>query len=158
MRFSSGYPRNLQGNCFSRRAPDYQTNLLSKHCIKKYKIQNTKYKIIHFCFCSTYLGIGGSPSFCCSESATTRNDLRPIDIRSGAFTTCEEFTNVKQLFMPYYQRTCQQVTYEGNSLPADFLAIASKRLVNVKYRGSQIPPHAYPAQRGIRAGFCCLTS
>ena len=27
------------------------------------------------------------PSFCCKESATTRNDLRPIDILSGAFIT-----------------------------------------------------------------------
>ena len=31
----------------------------------------------------TVLGIGGSPSFCWRESATTKKALRPIDIRSG---------------------------------------------------------------------------
>jgi hypothetical protein len=40
---------------------------------------------------------------------------------------------------------------------ADFMAIATHRLVNAKYQGSQILPSAYPAQRGIRAGFCCLS-
>ena len=36
---------------------------------------------------ATVRGIGGSPSFCCKESATTRNARSPIDIRSGALTT-----------------------------------------------------------------------
>jgi hypothetical protein len=43
---------------------------------------------------------------------------------------------------------CQYVTLEVNYLPADFLAIATQRLVNAKYRGRQILPRAYPAQRG----------
>jgi hypothetical protein len=51
---------------------------------------------------------------------------------------------------------CQKVLYEVYALPADFLAIASQGLVNTKYRGIQILPRAYPSQRGIRAGFCCL--
>jgi hypothetical protein len=51
----------------------------------------------------------------------------------------------------------QQVVYEVNSLPADFLAIAKYILVNAKYWGSGILPSAFPAQRGIGAGFCCST-
>jgi hypothetical protein len=61
---------------------------------------------------------------------------------------------VKKLFR---QRSCQQVTYEVNSQQAVLLAIATQRLANDKYRDSQILPCAYPAQRVIRAGFCCLT-
>jgi hypothetical protein len=56
-----------------------------------------------------------------------------------------------------FLRLCQLVSYEVNSLPPDFLAIATQRLVNAKYGGSQILHCASPAQRGIGAGFCCLT-
>jgi hypothetical protein len=56
-----------------------------------------------------------------------------------------------------FQRLCQKVTSDVNSLPADFLAIAKQRLVNAKHRGSQILPCAYPAQKGIGSGFGCLT-
>jgi hypothetical protein len=38
------------------------------------------------------------------------------------------------------------------------LLIKSVGLVNAEYRGSEIPPHVYPAQREIRAGFHCLSS
>jgi hypothetical protein len=34
-------------------------------------------------------------------------------------------------------------------LLADFPAIVTQRLVNTKYRGSQILPHAYQAQKGF---------
>jgi hypothetical protein len=43
---------------------------------------------------------------------------------------------------------CQQVAYEVNYLPADFQAIATQVLSG---------PRVYPEQRGIRAGFHCLT-
>jgi hypothetical protein len=41
-------------------------------------------------------------------------------------------------------------------MPADFLTIATQGLVKARYRGSQILPCVYPAQRGIGAGFYCL--
>jgi hypothetical protein len=47
--------------------------------------------------------------------------------------------------------------YKVKFLPADFLAIATQGSVNGKYWGSQILLCAYPAQKGIGAGFCCLT-
>jgi hypothetical protein len=56
-----------------------------------------------------------------------------------------------------FWRLCQQVTYEVNFLPADILAIATQRLANAKYQGSQILLRTYPAQRGIGAVSCCLT-
>jgi hypothetical protein len=40
---------------------------------------------------------------------------------------------------------CQQVAYEVNSLPADFLAIATYGLANAKYQGSQILTCVDPA-------------
>jgi hypothetical protein len=52
---------------------------------------------------------------------------------------------------------CKQVACEVNSLLADFLAIATQVLVNAKYGGSQIQSCVYPAQKGIGAGFHCLT-
>jgi hypothetical protein len=57
------------------------------------------------------------------------------------------------IILAAFRCLCQQVTSEVNSLQADFLAIATRRLVNAKYWGSQIQPCAYPAQRGIEAGF-----
>jgi hypothetical protein len=53
----------------------------------------------------------------------------------------------------YKQNYQKQVAYEVNSLPADFLAIATQELVNSKYWGSQILLCAYPAQRGIEQGY-----
>jgi hypothetical protein len=49
-----------------------------------------------------------------------------------------EFTNGKQLFRQCFDPLCQQVAYEVNFLPADFLVIATQGLVNTKYWGSQI--------------------
>jgi hypothetical protein len=40
---------------------------------------------------------------------------------------------------------------------AEFLEIATQGLVNTKHGGSQILLHAYLSQRGIGAGFHCLT-
>jgi hypothetical protein len=68
-----------------------------------------------------------------------------------------EFTNIKHLFRQRIDLYCQQVTYEVNSMPADFLAIATQRLVIAKYWVSKILPCAYSAQRRIGAGFRCLT-
>jgi hypothetical protein len=46
-----------------------------------------------------------------------------------------QFTNIKQLFLlAVFQRSCQQAAYAVNTLPADFLAIVTQRLVNAKYR------------------------
>jgi hypothetical protein len=56
-----------------------------------------------------------------------------------------------------FRHLCQQAAYEVDSLPADFLAIATQGLVNAKYSASQILSSVYPAQRGIRAGFHCLS-
>jgi hypothetical protein len=56
-----------------------------------------------------------------------------------------------------FRHRFRQVAYQVNSLPADFLAIATQRLVNAKYWGSQILPRACPAQWGIGTGFRCLT-
>jgi hypothetical protein len=53
----------------------------------------------------------------------------------------------KAIISVVFRRLCQQVAYEVNSLPADLRAIATQGLVNAKYRGSQILPHVYPAQR-----------
>jgi hypothetical protein len=47
--------------------------------------------------------------------------------------------------------------FSSNFLQADFLAIATQGLVNVKYWGSQILLCTNPLQRGIGAGFCCPT-
>jgi hypothetical protein len=55
------------------------------------------------------------------------------------------------------QPQCQKVAYEVNSLPADLLTIATQGLVDAKYWGSTILLCAYPSQRGIQAGFRCLT-
>lgn len=38
----------------------------------------------------TVRGIGGSPSFCCNESATTKKARRPILILSGVIITLIE--------------------------------------------------------------------
>jgi hypothetical protein len=56
----------------------------------------------------------------------------------------------------FLTRLCQQAAYEVNSLPADFLAIATQGLVNAKYWGSQILLCVYPAQKRIGAGFNCF--
>jgi hypothetical protein len=61
------------------------------------------------------------------------------------------------IILAVFRPLCQQVAYEVNSLPADFLAIATQGLVNAKYQGSQILLCAYPSQSRIGAGFCCLT-
>jgi hypothetical protein len=58
------------------------------------------------------------------------------------FNLWGEFTNVKQLFRQRFEACVN--TYEVNSLPADFLAIATQGLVNANYWVSQIILCAYP--------------
>jgi hypothetical protein len=44
-------------------------------------------------------------------------------------------------------RLCQHVPYKVNSLPADFLAIATQRLVYAKYQDRQILPFCVPSTK-----------
>jgi hypothetical protein len=77
--------------------------------------------------------------------------------KMGLWQAGVEFTYVKQKLWQRIDACVSKPLYEVITLPADLLAIATQKLGNAKYRGSQILPRAYPPQREIGAGFCCLT-
>jgi hypothetical protein len=67
-----------------------------------------------------------------------------------------EFTNVKQLFSQCFDACVKKLLMKSILCQQTFWQLPHG-LVYAKYWGRQILPCVYPAQRGIGAGFYCLT-